>query len=409
MASSLSWLDHDAEARDRSLRILALFQEKESRDELGLGGIRDSFADRLFPGTSTIQTRLRYLLFVPWIYQALEKQRVSAGDFARRADQAERDLIDTMRNADDRGAGVFGGRSGRQLKRLPSSVYWAGLGSWGIRAIDLSQDQYHRQIGLVYRRRLAQTEQANERARNGDDGERAAAPGTVTWHPRLPPSPGAFPSAANFNLTAEEASFLLDRLQRSHPDSLLAYLALRGEPVEVDAPWQHPDSAAFSAQHRDLLDQGRRFSEVMHGAAIVYNIALAEARGWEEKTEEHRERLRAWFSTMELSEVRGWSFGHLWELTVGHGHTITPATRRFVEGWVDLLTSFGEGVADAATARRLIRHREMELKKPRSRFTNPRALDQWGGTSGLGRMTYRWSTASTFLSDLHAGLTGGSG
>ena len=86
MPSSLTWIDHDAAARERSLRILALFQEKESRDELGLGGIRDAFADRLFPGTSTIQTRLRYMLFVPWIYRALEQQRVGPGEFARRAD-----------------------------------------------------------------------------------------------------------------------------------------------------------------------------------------------------------------------------------------------------------------------------------------------------------------------------------
>ena len=43
------------------------FRIKESRDELGLGAIRASFADALFPGTSTIQTRLRYMLFVPWV------------------------------------------------------------------------------------------------------------------------------------------------------------------------------------------------------------------------------------------------------------------------------------------------------------------------------------------------------
>ncbi len=35
MAASLSWLDHDSAAKDRSLRILALFTQKESRDELG--------------------------------------------------------------------------------------------------------------------------------------------------------------------------------------------------------------------------------------------------------------------------------------------------------------------------------------------------------------------------------------
>lgn len=80
MPSTLTWLDHDAAARERSLRILALFQEKESRDELGLGVLRDALADRLFPGTSTIQTRLRYMLFVPWIYTWLEEQRVPAED-----------------------------------------------------------------------------------------------------------------------------------------------------------------------------------------------------------------------------------------------------------------------------------------------------------------------------------------
>ena len=77
MQSALTWIDHDPTAREQSLKILALFTEKDSRDELGLGGIRDSFADQLFPGTSTIQTRLRYMLFVPWIYKKLECERRS--------------------------------------------------------------------------------------------------------------------------------------------------------------------------------------------------------------------------------------------------------------------------------------------------------------------------------------------
>ena len=64
--SSLAWIDFDEAERQRAQRIMSLFQERESRDELGLGGIRDSIADHLFPGTSTIQTRLRYMLFIPW-------------------------------------------------------------------------------------------------------------------------------------------------------------------------------------------------------------------------------------------------------------------------------------------------------------------------------------------------------
>lgn len=32
MHSSLTWIDHDPTARERALRILSLFQEKESQD-----------------------------------------------------------------------------------------------------------------------------------------------------------------------------------------------------------------------------------------------------------------------------------------------------------------------------------------------------------------------------------------
>src|SRR6202035_6164310 len=78
MQPTFAWLDFNTAERERTQRILALFEERETRDELGLGAIRDSFADHLFPGTSTIQTRLRYLFFVPWIYQDLERRRIPA-------------------------------------------------------------------------------------------------------------------------------------------------------------------------------------------------------------------------------------------------------------------------------------------------------------------------------------------
>ena len=62
---SLAWIDFEEAEPQRAQRIMVLFQERETRDELGLGGaIRNSIANHLFPGTSTIQTRLRYMLVV---------------------------------------------------------------------------------------------------------------------------------------------------------------------------------------------------------------------------------------------------------------------------------------------------------------------------------------------------------
>ena len=82
--SYLAWIDFDPEERRRAQTLIDLFKQPEARDELGLGTVRDGLADLLFPGTSTIQTRLRYMLFIPWIY--LEAQ-------GRKATQAERTII----------------------------------------------------------------------------------------------------------------------------------------------------------------------------------------------------------------------------------------------------------------------------------------------------------------------------
>jgi len=403
MPSTLAWLDHDADARDRTLRILALFQERESRDELGLGGVRDSFADQLFPGTSTIQTRLRYMLIVPWVYLELEREHVSASEFAEHADAEERALVAPLMASDDR-AGVFGRTAGARVKRLPSSVYWSGLGSWGIRMTPFSQDEYHRRIDDVYRQRREGEQNAGSQAQRGDDPEmdNLAAP---TWHPRIPDPPAAFPKKVDFALTHEEASFLVDRIVFSHPNSLLAFLARECQPADVDAPWHHPDYGGFESNHKVLLHHAQLFSDVMHGASLLYNILLAERRQWETRIEEHRAAFRYWEKSLDREALNSWDLGQLWEQTMDQGHTITHKTRVFVEGWSGRLRMSSHSIADDTTARQAVQQREISLKKSRSRFRNQRALDQWKGRSGVGRLRYRWPQVSRLLDDLHRGLT----
>ena len=65
MASSFGWLDTDHAQRRRMLEVVDLFKEQGTVDELRIGSIRDTFADALFPGTSTLLTRLRKLKHMP--------------------------------------------------------------------------------------------------------------------------------------------------------------------------------------------------------------------------------------------------------------------------------------------------------------------------------------------------------
>mgnify|MGYP000844970114 CR=1 FL=1 len=55
MASVLTWLDFSERERRKALDVIDQFRDEDTRDELGIGTVRDALADLLFPGISTIQ------------------------------------------------------------------------------------------------------------------------------------------------------------------------------------------------------------------------------------------------------------------------------------------------------------------------------------------------------------------
>lgn len=57
MVSALAWLDVSREEQRRVREMLQLFAQTDSRDEMGVGQIRDVFSELLFPGTSVLLTR----------------------------------------------------------------------------------------------------------------------------------------------------------------------------------------------------------------------------------------------------------------------------------------------------------------------------------------------------------------
>ena len=367
MSFALSWVDHDHEARNRVQDIIDFLKVREARDELGLGPIRDSLADLLFPGTSTIQTRLRYFLIVPWIYRALELEGVKGAEVWRRGRDLELEVADHLRATSE--AGVFGRRAGRRLKRLPSSVYWLGLGAWGLR----------------YDRRSSR------------------------WHQGLPARPRGFPKIDTLALTPAEAQYLQDRVTQSVPDTLLAHLFLLAHPAECRFPWEHPDYAEFPPPHKAALEHARLFSEVIYGTPLLYNLLLARRAEREDKIAEYSKGLETWSGDLDRSALHNWSVTDFW-LTVGQRRKINPGAQNFVTRWIDLARSGALDVskhgfpADDSAPARLVRRREKALKQHRSRFQNRRLLDQWSGGSGLYRMSYRWSKVRDYIGELAAGL-----
>ena len=116
MQPTLTWVDLTASDHDKMRRVLDLFNEKGTLDEMGLGSLRDTVSDALFPGTSYIQTRLRYVLFVPWIYQ----RWVDSADVERGTRRWATELIRSLERNEDKD-GIIGIVSRSALARLPST------------------------------------------------------------------------------------------------------------------------------------------------------------------------------------------------------------------------------------------------------------------------------------------------
>lgn len=408
MPSSLSWIDYDTEAQQRAQRILTLFKERDTRDELGFGPIRDSISDTLFPGTSILHTRLRYMLFIPWMYASQEDKHVPSTKISDYARREQINLAKHLKENTDGAVGIIGGDVGDKLKTLPSAIYWAGLGQWGLRVYPGTEGQYQRALDDVYRRRRTIRADLKVAAEGGDDIGGLWELGAHTFHPGLPSIPATFPEETTFGLTSDEARYLQERVRQSCQGSLLADLLAKPVEVSVNAPWEHPNQRDFRSDQRELLRHARLFSSVTHGAATLYNLMLAELVDSEDLETAHTESGKQWLEQLEseLGDIAAWfrDIPSFWTAVEHETHVIGASTFAFVEQWVATVLEYRDQLLDSKAARQLIKSREMEKKKGNSRFTNARVRDQWGGSSGMRPMVYRWPNVQTYVADMAAAL-----
>ena len=385
--------------------MLDLFKEQGTLDEMGLGSLRDALSDALFPGTSSIQTRLRYVLFVPWLYQRLEARRVRSNDVERAARAAEVHLIGRLEQNDD-AKGVIGLVARGALVRLPSSVYWGALTRWGIFQPGQSQGWYQSHFDALVDGR-------------GVVG-RADDPGVIWsrqahWHARLPAAPKGFPWEASFALTPDEADFLRGRVEERCAGTLLAWLVRNGSDSPAKDVWDDPDALRGPERIRETVELARRFSLHVEGVPLLYNLLVAEHRreGLDsdeaESIDEFRAALAEW-AAEEAKEDRPFEPDALWELVVRRGGRLPYPQRVFIESWSRRIAELDpDKVAGDDRLRALVIQREWRLKGGRARLrSRNRLLDWTPPRAGAGRrdvrMDFRWFRVRQLMIDLHRGF-----
>lgn len=389
MTSVITWLDVSSDEQRRMREIAAMFTQRESRDELGIGQLRDGISDALFPGTSTLHTRARYLLFVPWCFQHAVQSKSSVRGGRREPDATELQLITALRASADP-AGLLGERAGAELKTLPSSVYWTMLQRYGILTRPASRTEAF--------------EASVPHLRIDDDGLMTTA---AIWS--APTAPTGFPDEVpgGFALTAEEASWLRDRILEHAPNTLLAHLVQHPAEHDSRAPWHDAAAAVSPAQAAKVVRHAQHFATILHGAQLLYNLLLAEEANHPDLGDDYRSRLAQWADELAPG-YEHWRLDDLLDVLEqerGSRLPVSPTAQRFVQNWTTIVQRHAPtSLADLPPARSMIRERE-RIKGAKARLGNPRRLETWNGASGSALLTFRWSIVRRLTTDIHEGLS----
>jgi len=208
---NLGWVDFSDNDRKKVLEVIHLLSEKGAVDELGFGIIRDGFADYFFPGTSTVQTRAKYYLLVPYILKdAVNKDRPE-----RYLDLTEKNVAIEMfgKNMKDGLIGADSIAAGKWVVRAPSDIYWNGIKKLGIFKQDISINQYfleNERIKKLKKNTSGNTSTKEKEEGEYDDSDAGTESSTSFWN--LPTYKDNWRDTLKLNLTSSEASFLRKRI-----------------------------------------------------------------------------------------------------------------------------------------------------------------------------------------------------
>lgn len=407
--NQLGWIDFSPTHRNKVMLVMDMFKEQGVIDELGLGTIRDSLSDILFPGTSTIQTRAKYFLLIPWILQDIEsKGRLDR--FQSDLEEAEIFFVKVLRkNSPETNSGVIGRTlPNANPQRKPSSIYWNGLRTYDILKFKGSIGDYINHLRYYYKQKQKEKKQMADAYGNvpGDDRDSNHLYHQHLWS-QLPKPPSDWKEKLTIDLSKEEAIFLKERIILSNSNSLWSF-ALNNIPETAKSFSSIADflSVETLPEHlEELVKLAVDFNIIMKGALIRYNYLIQASR----ENGRTKELLPVWQNYW--SEIKGfdwnnWDTNKLWKYCP---YTPIP-TKRFVESWIEIVTA---DTFNEAKATQLIKARELSLKGIRRARLQDKAIAQkqesFTGISvyedeSVSYLNYRWNTVRVFLNDIQNGL-----
>ena len=173
--------------------------------------------------------------------------------------------------------------------------------------------------------------------------------------------------------------------------------------------WEHPHCAELPPKLREMLDHAQNFSEVMHGAPLLYNLILAEQAHRKESVAKYRREFRrvgeiAVCALPRAGAMEQGAFLGTGPLCQSADYSTHSRIHQYAGG-ISPWQAMQRGLCDSSD-RALADSRAVsgELKKNLARIDNPRAQELWTGDSGTAQLEFRWFISQRLLGDIFDGL-----
>ena len=283
----LGWIDFSTRDRSKVLNVLDLLSESGTLDELGIAPVRDGFADLFFPGTSTIQTRAKYFLIIPYILKDMELgHEMNPNRMLRAIDELERSCAKQLMAQRDM-EGIIGRRAlsqNRWVKRTPADIYWAGLRNYGIfTGGRLSLSEYVRAICAIkgQKETLARLGNRADNAEENDVDDKDAGGIAAMRFWKIPTYQETWKETLKMALTHDEGDFLKNQIVHLYPDSMLGHI-LRENRKEILECRRFQGLSSlmhtFPEQIQYDFNLASSFSVFLYVIRTIYNIIISEGK-----------------------------------------------------------------------------------------------------------------------------------
>ena len=230
----IGYITFNSEERQRVMKVLQMVRDQNAIDELGLGRIRDAFANEMFPGMSTLQRRAKYFAVLPSLYHEATKMNYrNPQEVRKQIIHWEIRLTEMLINgcgiSDEKMTGITGSSTLEAAKRDetkyvkydPTYIYQNGMRLYGMIRGNVSLEK------LIFDQSVLRKKYP-ERYTNLDTSSDAEEQFGIKQVFITCGEAYDFENGDKLpiQLTYKEAAFLKNHIETSHnsKDSLLAYL-----------------------------------------------------------------------------------------------------------------------------------------------------------------------------------------